>query len=54
MAIALSGWALAKHTALKLPYFQTPSRDFSFIEYDLNELDIYKPEENFNHLFSKM
>lgn len=54
MAIALSGWALSKQTVLRLPHFQSPSRDFSFIEYDLNDLDIYKPEENFNYLFSKM
>jgi lysophospholipase L1-like esterase len=48
------GWNVRVKYSTAIPVFSAPSRSFNFIQYDLNDLEIYHPEEKFDFLFQKM
>lgn len=55
VAVLTLGWATSfQRSEFILPQFAKPTRQYQFIQYDINELDIYKPEESFNAFFGKL
>lgn len=51
--ISLS-WNTRPPSNYSLPNFQAPQRTHQFIQYQINDLDIYNPEEKFNGFFEKL